>query len=88
MLSSRELIDEHLERSLMNIDDFSTDTIPPLLRVSEVAALLQVSTSTVTRWIRYGRLPAIRVEREWRVPKNDLAVWLARRYQSGGHDEH
>lgn len=67
----------------MNMDDLFTDATPMLLRVDEVATLLQVSGSTITRWIRQGRLPAIRIEREWRISRDDLTSWLEKRYLNG-----
>lgn len=72
----------------MNIDDLFADATPTLLRVSEVAVLLQVSGSTITRWIRQGKLPAIHIEREWRISRNDLIAWLDERYLNGdGHEQ-
>jgi len=39
-----------------------TDTAPrPLLTAREVGAFIGVSTKTVRRWEREGRLPAVRV---------------------------
>ena len=72
----------------MNMDDLFTDATPTLLRVDEVATLLQVSGSTITRWIRQGKLPAIHIEREWRISRNDLIMWLDERYLNGaGHGQ-
>ena len=36
--------------------------------VSEVAERLGVSSDTVTRWCRQGRIPGIKPGRDWRVP--------------------
>lgn len=66
------------------MDGFFKDSAHMLLRVGEVAELLQVSESTVTRWIRQGRIPAIRIERGWRIPRDELHTWLHVRRTMGG----
>ena len=38
-----------------------------LLGAEEVAALLGVKESTIWRWCREGRLPALKVGKRWRV---------------------
>jgi excisionase family DNA binding protein len=47
-----------------------------LLTVAEVADMLRVSTMTVYRLIRTGELPAVRVGRNYRVRRGDLAAYL------------
>jgi excisionase family DNA binding protein len=47
-----------------------------LLRVGELAGLLQVSAGTVYRLIREGRLPAVRVGGQWRFRREDCEGWL------------
>jgi len=50
--------------------------------VAEVAERLGVSSDTVTRWCRQGRIPGIKPGRDWRVPasiaEDLLAGWPAR----------
>jgi len=49
----------------------------PLLRVREVARILDVSVSQVWRWVWSGELPSIRVsEKVVRVRRNELDAWL------------
>ena len=48
-----------------------------LLTAAEVAEQLRVSTMTIYRLIRSGELPAVRVGRNYRVPVEDLAAYLA-----------
>lgn len=38
-----------------------------LLNVKETAAYLGVCRTTVQRWCRAGRLPAVRIGHEWRI---------------------
>ena len=38
-----------------------------LLTVKEVAGYFWVSTATIQRWCRAGKLPAVRLGHEWRV---------------------
>jgi len=46
------------------------------LTPQEVSGLLRVSTQTVRRWIKEGRLPAYKVGRAWRIKEDDLNRWL------------
>ncbi|MEM0351406.1 MAG: helix-turn-helix domain-containing protein [Sulfolobales archaeon] len=39
-----------------------------LYRTSEVAELLNISVSTVKKWIKQGRLHALRVGKLWMIP--------------------
>ena len=53
-----------------------------LLTVLEVAARLKLNPETVRRWIREGKLPAIKLgptNAGWRVRASDLDHWLASR---------
>jgi excisionase family DNA binding protein len=47
-----------------------------LLTTAQVQDLLQVDRTTIYRMIEDGRLPAIRVGKQWRFPKADLNRWL------------
>lgn len=47
-----------------------------LLTLREVSAILRVSTTSLYAWINDGRLPAIRIGREWRVQRANLDGWL------------
>src|SRR4029453_16760087 len=46
------------------------------LTTEEVLDYLQVNLRTVYRLIKRGRIPAIRVGRQWRFRKRDIAAWL------------
>ena len=46
------------------------------LTTDEVLAYLQVNLRTVYRLIKAGKLPAVRVGRQWRFRKGDLDAWL------------
>ena len=48
-----------------------------LLTINEIAAALRVSKMTVYRFIRDGRLPAIRVGSSLRVYRDDLDTYLS-----------
>jgi excisionase family DNA binding protein len=52
----------------MNDDHFLT--------TEEVLAYLQVNLRTVYRLIKAGRIPAVRVGRQWRFRKRDIDAWL------------
>jgi excisionase family DNA binding protein len=46
------------------------------LTTAEVLGYLQVNLRTVYRLIKAGRIPAVRVGRQWRFRKSDLDAWL------------
>lgn len=46
------------------------------LTTEEVLEYLQVNLRTIYRLIKAGKIPAVRVGRQWRFRKADLDVWL------------
>jgi excisionase family DNA binding protein len=48
------------------------------LTTDEVLAYLQVNLRTVYRLIKAGKLPAVRVGRQWRFRRTDIDAWLER----------
>jgi excisionase family DNA binding protein len=58
------------------------------LTTDDVLEYLQVNLRTVYRLIKAGRIPAVRVGRQWRFRKRDLDAWLesqrARQGRAGG----
>ena len=53
------------------------NNLPDLLTVSEVANLLRVSTLTIKRWGKRGKLPAIRINsRGDRRYKKESVLWM------------
>src|SRR5688572_21375794 len=54
------------------------------LTTEEVLAYLQVNLRTVYRLIKAGKIPAVRVGRQWRFRKRDIDAWLdSQRPRSG-----
>jgi excisionase family DNA binding protein len=47
------------------------------LTTEEVLEYLQVNLRTVYRLIKAGKIPAVRVGRQWRFRKRDIDAWLA-----------
>jgi excisionase family DNA binding protein len=55
------------------------------LTTEEVLEYLQVNLRTVYRLIKAGKIPAVRVGRQWRFRKRDIDHWLdGQRTHSGG----
>src|ERR1019366_806916 len=54
------------------------------LTTEEVLEYLQVNLRTVYRLIKAGKIPAVRVGRQWRVPKRDIDAWLDSQRPRGG----
>jgi excisionase family DNA binding protein len=47
-----------------------------LLTVDEVAEILRTTPNTVYRWLRAGKLPGVKLGKEWRIRKETLAAKL------------
>lgn len=47
-----------------------------LLTVDEVAEFLRTSPNTIYRWLRAGKLPGVKLGKEWRIRKETLASKL------------
>lgn len=43
-----------------------------VINTAEIARFLAVSTETVARWCKEGRLPAFKIGGEWRIRQSDL----------------
>ena len=46
------------------------------LSVTDICEYMDVSTFVVTRVLRSGELPAVKMGREWRVSRIDFEDWL------------
>jgi len=62
-----------LMRGTMSVEDY-----PEIMNVEEVADLLRVSTQTVYNLARSGKLPAVKVGREWRFNREKVLEALNR----------
>ena len=63
--------------------NFPNDEI--FLTTEEVLEYLQVNLRTVYRLIKAGKIPAVRVGRQWRFRKRDIDAWLdSQRAQNSG----
>ena len=54
------------------------------LTTEEVLEYLQVNLRTVYRLIKAGKIPAVRVGRQWRFRKRDIDAWLDSQRSRGG----
>lgn len=50
--------------------------VKQLLTIDEAAEYLRVTPATIYRWCRSGRLPALKIGKQWRVSVSDLRNWL------------
>jgi excisionase family DNA binding protein len=46
-----------------------------LLTVLEVMSYLKVCRATVQRWCKEGKLPAVKIGKEYRIRRSDLEHW-------------
>jgi excisionase family DNA binding protein len=49
-----------------------------LLTIKEVAAVLRMKPDTIYRWARRGRLGAVKLGKEWRIPATELEAMIGR----------
>ena len=49
------------------------------LTVKQMTSILQVSQRTIYRMIDSGKLPAYKLDRDWRIAREDLDQFLAER---------
>jgi len=47
-----------------------------LMNVKQLAEYLQLKPGTVYTWAQKGKLPAIKVGRNWRFRKEEIDAWL------------
>ena len=57
------------------------DTLPTLLNADQVAEYLGLHKVTVLKFARAGKLPGLKVGREWRFQADDMRAWLAARQE-------
>jgi excisionase family DNA binding protein len=53
-----------------------------LLTPKEVAQILKVSYMTVYRWLKAGKLSSYKIEKQYRVKKTDLQLFLEKYKQN------
>lgn len=54
----------------------TTQTSPTYLTTRDVQELIRVDKSTIYRMAESGKLPAIKVGRQWRFPADEIEQWL------------
>ena len=60
----------------MVVERITVDLERDWLAVADVCEYMGVSTFVVTRMLRSGDLPGIKMGREWRVARADFEDWL------------
>ena len=55
-----------------------------LMTTNQVQELLQVDRTTIYRMVEAGELPALRVGKQWRFPREDFERWLRSRHNGNG----
>ena len=68
------MIDTHVAPSATIVSQLKARTT--YLSGSEVMSLLKVSRNALCRWVRTGKLPAIRIGKDNRFDPLQLAGWL------------
>jgi excisionase family DNA binding protein len=58
------------------VERITVDIAKDWLSVADLCEYLDVSPFVVTRVLRTGELPAVKIGREWRVSRIDFEDWL------------
>jgi excisionase family DNA binding protein len=53
-----------------------TNEYPEIMNVEEVADFFRVSNQTIYNMLRAGKLPAVKVGREWRFPRDKIKAMV------------
>jgi excisionase family DNA binding protein len=56
----------------------NSTVVAPLLAIPDVAALLKVSTKTIRRWIKDGKMHVHLIGRQIRIAEDDLQLFLVK----------
>ncbi len=70
----------HTMHNMQEMHDPQVQTAPvggTLLTTKDVQALINVDRSTIYRMAEDGRLPAVKVGRQWRFPAERIHAWLS-----------
>jgi excisionase family DNA binding protein len=54
-----------------------------LLDTAEIAEQLNMSVSTIRKWVHYGFIPHIKLGRAVRFREKDIETWIAERTEKG-----
>lgn len=57
------------------------------LKIKDVAELLNISETTVRRWLAEGKIPAYRINRQYRFSRSEIEDWLLQKKLDGGEFE-
>ncbi len=57
------------------------------LRIKDVAELLNVSETTIRRWLADGKIPAYRINQQYRFSRTEVEDWVIRYKQGKSHGE-
>jgi excisionase family DNA binding protein len=58
------------------VERIRVDLAKEWLSVADICEYMGVSTFVVTRVLRTGELPAVKMGREWRISRSDFEDWL------------
>ncbi len=59
----------------------------PMLTVEDVARVLNVSESSIRRWLRSGFLSGVQVGDQWRIERSELDDFIRRNRPSKKEDQ-
>lgn len=59
------------------LDAYKQEHLPVVLTAAEAMDILGVGKNTMYRLLKSGELPAVRIGRHWRIPKENLEQFLS-----------
>ncbi len=75
-------------RCVAELDDLdAADLESPMLTTEEAARILNVSQPTVRRLIKKEGLPAVKLQRRYRIPRRRFEQWVEDRAVSSGEGD-
>lgn len=57
------------------------------LKIKDVAKLLNVSETTIRRWLTEGKIPAYRLSHQYRFSRTEIEAWVMRQKLSGDAED-
>ncbi|MCH9627222.1 MAG: hypothetical protein S4CHLAM2_08570 [Chlamydiales bacterium] len=57
------------------------------LKIRDVAELLNISETTVKKWLAEGKIPSYRIDRQYRFSRSEIEDWLMQQKLDGDFDQ-
>lgn len=96
-MSDAAPVEEELERVVIDVDDDTDDDIANQIKqikgdekfytTNKVGELFEVTAETVRNWIEEGKMKAMKINGQWRVPRSEVLRFANERYKGEPSNE-